>query len=503
MQNRAGRLILNSIYSVLAWSLPVALGLLVTPYLLKTLGVEAYGVYLVILGLIGYSFTFNLSKAVAKFVAEYGVTGETRKINSAITAAFLLSLAFGILGSIVIGLLSEWAVTDLLQITPELQRSARIALMIGGASIPFFLIGLVFQNILQGSHRFGALSFIVNLNWVLLSGGNVILVYLGAGIDSLLIWTVVAACVTAIISYIAARRAEPEYRLAFRDAGEMVRPVASYGSSIFLYQFFGSVMLVFERAWLTRSFGAETAAYYLVPMGLVFYFHAFMSNLTAAIFPVLNELLADRERLLELYKKSTKLLVSLTVLFLLSTIAGGHSFLKLWIDPLFADSSSPLLVIHAITFGLIVVMMAVWQVNEVFHAARVNSLVAGIWAVITITLMMLAADRWNAEGIALSRTIGVAVTLPAIALIERRFFGAVQWRFWRQLITKIGAAACVLAAIEYLVFFSTEPGWLGLVIGLGAGALGYAATLYFTGFVSPDERAALLQVFGIGRQSVQ
>ena len=98
MQNKSGRLILNSIYSLLAWLLPVTLGLLVTPFLLKRLGVEAYGVYLVILGFIGYSFTFSVSKAVAKFVAEFGVTGETRKINSAITASFFLSLAMGILG---------------------------------------------------------------------------------------------------------------------------------------------------------------------------------------------------------------------------------------------------------------------------------------------------------------------------------------------------------------------------------------------------------------------
>ena len=90
MQNRSGRLILNSIYSLLAWLLPVTLGLLVTPFLLKRLGIEAYGVYLVILGFIGYSFTFSVSKAVAKFVAGFKTTGETQKINSVIKAAFYI-----------------------------------------------------------------------------------------------------------------------------------------------------------------------------------------------------------------------------------------------------------------------------------------------------------------------------------------------------------------------------------------------------------------------------
>lgn len=492
MQNRSGRLILNSIYSLLGWLLPITLGLLVTPFLLKRLGVEAFGVYLVILGFIAYSFTFSVSRSVAKFVAEFKPTGDTSKINSAITAAFYISLAAGVLGALITALLAEWAVKDVLQISAEFQRPATIALMIGGASIPLILVGQVFQNVLQGSHRFGAVSVITNLNWFLLNAGNVLLVLNGFGIDALLMWTVVVAGVVAAVFYGAAKRAEPDYGLSFTSAGAMLRPVAGYAASIFLYQIVGSLMLLFERAWVTRNFGADTAAYYLVPMALAMYFHGFVSTVTAATFPALNELLSDRLRLVELYKKSTKLVAALTALFLLSIYFGGKSFLSLWIDPQFAENSYRILFIHALTFGLMAAVIGIWQINEVFSASRINSLLAGIWAIITIALIVWASSQWGVEGVAASRLIGVAVTLPAIFLVERRFLGAVQWRFWGTITTRILAAAVAFSLIQYFVnSWTNTRGWIGLIVPIAFGTLTYVFVLGLTGFVAKDEIAAM------------
>ncbi len=502
MQTRSGRLILNVIYSLIAWLLPVTLGFLVTPFLLKRLGVEVYGVYLVVLGLIGYTFTFNLSRAVAKFVAEFNASGNERKINSAITAAFIVSGSIGLIGAVVLAIFAEWAVTEVLRISPEFRAPAKMALMIGGIGIPFTLVGQVFQNVLMGTNRFGALSVITNINWVLLNVGNVALAYFGYGVDSLILWTVIVAVVNFAISYVAARRAEPNYGLEFGSVGVMVRPVILYGSSIFIYQFFGSLMLVFERAWLSRSFGVEVAAYYLVPMALVFYFNGLMSNLTSAVFPMLNELLSEPDRLIELYQKSTKLLLSLTVLFLLSTFFGGKIFLSLWIDPQFAENSYRLLLIHAFTFGMITVFIAAWQINEAFNAARLNSLLAAIWALVTIVLMVSVADIWRAEGVALSRTVGVAVTLPGIFWIEKRFLGSVQWAFWLKLVKCIGVASVVLSLIELLTFSSFGSTWIGLLSGTGLGVFGYFLTLYLTGFVTADEKAALFRAFRVGRGAV-
>jgi len=503
MQTRSGRLILNVIYSALAWILPATLGLVVTPYLLNRLGVEAYGLYLVILGFIAYAFTFSVNRAVVKYVAEFSTTGDVAKANSVITSAFLLSLALGAGGMIIVALLSDWVVSDVLQITAELQRTATVALMYGGASIPFLLVGQVFQSVLQGKHRFRVLSVISNTNWLLLNGGNVTLASLGYGVNTLLMWTVAVAAAIAIVSYSLFRRLEPAFHLEFRSASRTFWLVSSYGFSVTLYQLFGSLLNLFERAWLTRNFGTEAASYYLVPMTLALYFHAIMASLTAAIFPVMNELLDDRQRAIELYAKMSKVLTAASVLFILSVLLGGRAFLGLWINEAFAGNSYPMLVIHAGAFGLIVILISTWQLNEAYHSPKVNALIAGIWALVSIAAMIIIPNEWGSAGTAAGRLIGVAITLPMISFAERRAFGSAQACFWRSTAARIGLASVVLAAIEYPAFNYFQLSWAGLILISAIGSIAYFLTLYWSGLFTPEEKAIVLRTLGFGKAAVQ
>lgn len=69
MQTRTGRLIVNSVFSLLGWAAPAVLGILFTPIILHYLGAESYGVYLVILGFMSYAITPSVGRAISKFVA--------------------------------------------------------------------------------------------------------------------------------------------------------------------------------------------------------------------------------------------------------------------------------------------------------------------------------------------------------------------------------------------------------------------------------------------------
>lgn len=492
MQTRTGRLIVNSIFSLLGWAAPAVLGIIFTPIILRFLGAESYGVYLVILGFMSYAITPSVGRAVAKFVAEYRASGDVEKINSAITVGFLIHLAGGILTAALTAILSRWIVVDVLQISPVYQDSARTALIFCGLSVPIVLLGQVFQNVLLGEHRFGKLSLISNLNWLLLNVGNVVLASKGFGVDTLLLWTLAVSFVIAVITYVTARYQSPDLGLRFGSTRLMARPVALYSSSIFVYQLFGSLLILFERAWLMRNFGGAAASFYLVTMALVLYFHSFMTTLLAATFPVMNELLADPERLLSLYRKAKKITLAFTVLFVVTAILGGRAFLAGWIDPDFAANAFPLLVIHTLTFGLMVLALPAWQLNEVYRAAGLNSAMVVVWAAISISLMFFAGERWGEEGVAAARLAGVVFTLPMIIYSEHRFLGKILWRDMLELFAKAAIAAVVLGTIEYFVFSGFGNGWISLVLGTIAGVLGYAVVLLVTKFIADDERALMV-----------
>src|SRR5688572_20289802 len=89
----------NVIYGSLTWILQLGLNLIAVPVIVSSLGNAEYGIYALVLGFIGYSFTFNFGRAITKYIAEYRATGEAEKMNDVVSACLFLSLSVGSIGA--------------------------------------------------------------------------------------------------------------------------------------------------------------------------------------------------------------------------------------------------------------------------------------------------------------------------------------------------------------------------------------------------------------------
>src|SRR5688572_16456997 len=85
------QLLKNVFYAFLAWLFPIVPTLFITPIIIDTLGVDAYGIYLVMLTLTTYFFAFGIGRAATKYVSEYVATGQTEKIGDIISASVILT----------------------------------------------------------------------------------------------------------------------------------------------------------------------------------------------------------------------------------------------------------------------------------------------------------------------------------------------------------------------------------------------------------------------------
>lgn len=493
MQDKKARLVLNSVFSLLSWLTPLILGILFTPLILARLGHDAFGVYLVILGFISYSFPFNIGRTITKYVAEFHASGETSKLNDAVSSGFWLSLVIGLIGSVMIALLAPWLVTDVLRVAPSYSRAAELALMLGGFSIPALLLGQVFQNVLQGVHKFGKVSLLTNLNSLFLYAGNVILVLGGFGVVSLLAWNLAVSVINLCASFAFARSLDHAYVPGIKVTGAMFKAIASYGFGVFSYQVFGLILLTFERGWLLREFGAAESAYYLLPMTLAIYIHSLVGSLLLAVFPAINELLSDRERLIKLYQKATKVVVTATSLAVANAICSGKYFLIVWVGYEFTANAYTNLVFHSLSFGMIALMIVIWQINEANRATRINAFQVFIWGAVAIPLMVLTSPIWSSEGVAASRLAGVLVTIPILFYCEKRFLGSVFWKFWLKLHAEVGLSVAALAVVQLLIYSYLEPSWITLAIGGIAGTAAFGVAAMITGLIAADEKALLMQ----------
>ncbi len=484
---------MNSLFSVIAWLFPILLGFISTPILVHGLGNEQYGLFAIVLGFISYSFTFGVGKVAGKYVPEFQANGQLEQITEVIAATFWFSLAIGAIGGSILIALAPYIVRDLLLVSTENQQTAIYSLYLAGGIGLVLMLSQVFQFVLQGLHRFDNYLALTNLNGLLLGIGNIVLALNGFGVAALLTWNLSVVSFTGILFYLRAKHLLPSIKLITDIPRDMVSTVVRYASSIILYQIFANVLFIFERAWVMRKFGSEALTFYFVPMLLAIYMHGFISSIVQAVFPVVNELLDARERVVTLYRRANKIILAIVGFGVTNFIVCGALFLKLWVSPELALSSYGLLVPHALTFGVIALAIMSFQLAEAFKLPVVNVIMTGSWMLIGIPLMIVGADMWHSEGVAWARFAAALVTFPIVAYTERRFLGQIEWRFWASAGIRVGVAAVAMGVVETLILSSVSDSYLSLFLAGMAGVVVYAGILAATNLLTRDDRQTILK----------
>ncbi|MBK9216013.1 MAG: oligosaccharide flippase family protein [Chloracidobacterium sp.] len=484
----------NVLFGLVTWILPLCLGLVATPILVGSLGHAEYGLYALILGLVGYSFTFNFGRAITKYVAEFRATGRTEEIAGIISSSLALNITIGLAGSILLCLLAEWLVRDVFAI-PEAEQQLTIrAIYLASAIIFFTMLSQVFSSVLHGLQRFDVYSKIFSVHSILLVSGNILLALLNFDLLGLLKWNLALLVVFSFIYAIAAVRLLPAPRARIGFAAGILGRILAYSGAIVVYQVLGNVVLLFERGWITQRLGSESLTYYVVPMSLGIYLHGFISSLVMVVFPLASELERDRHRLQKLYTKATKLVSALVVFLVLSVLVVNERFLTLWMGADFAVIAAPLLVAHIICFGLVAILTVSWQMSEGLGRPHFNAILTGISSVICISLMLALIVPYGLLGVAVARLIGFATIFFSILFAEKWLFGAVQADFWLTHLRRVIPAAIVAGICEYALARFLPLGWMSLIAIGGAGAAAYVVLLWLLDFVTVDEKLLIREI---------
>jgi O-antigen/teichoic acid export membrane protein len=353
------------------------------------------------------------------------------------------------------------------------------------------MLSQIFNSVLQGIHRFDVYSKIFNLNNLALLSGNLVLAVLGFGLISLFVWNLSVTCSTCVIFAISAKRLLPEFKLNFKFQPETLKLIIKYSYGVIGYQILSNFLLLFERGWIFRKLGAESLTYYVVPMTLAIYIHAFISSLIIVIFPLASELKNDNEKLLRLYTKATKIVVLFVVFLGTTIIIESRFFLTLWMGAEFADKTWMLLVVHTVTFSLVAIQAVSWQMTEGLGYPNYNFLLFLVCLVISVSLMVGLTPSLGNLGIAIGRMAGYAAIFLSIFYVERWFFKKVQIKFWMRAIAILFVSSTASALTEQFIVQTYSQSWLVLAAATIVGAFVYFFMVWALGFVSEDEKLLL------------
>jgi O-antigen/teichoic acid export membrane protein len=484
----------NVLYSLTGWIVPVALGVIATPIIVRSLGPHEYGIYALILGFIAYSFNFNIGRATTKYVAEYRASGDTGKIPEIISATFAVNLFVGLVGIGLILVSGPWIVGSVFQIDETLRAETLTALNISAFIIFGLMLSQVFISVIQGVNRFDVFSKIQNATSLVMISGNVLLALAGYGLIALLYWNLLATSLSVILAAISAARLLPEFSLSLRVKADAIRQVVRYSSAIVGYQIVANILLLFERGWITAKLGSEALTYYVVPMTLGMLLHGLIGSSMLTFFPIASATGSDRTQLLSLYKKASKAVTFIVVFAVVSLIALNAPIMRFWVGDDFAANSSVTLIFHSLSFGIIAIAVIAHQTAEGLGFPSF-----GFWMILSIMvvglpLMVILTNPYGNIGVAAARLAGFSLMLPGIAYVERWAFARVQIGFWVKTGGMLLAAGMAAGLLQRLLVGVLPGNWFALLAVFGAGGITYGVVLLALGFLGEDEKDILRQV---------
>jgi len=135
------------------------INLVLSPYIVHSLGDGAYGAWVLLSSLVGYLGLLDLGTrgAVTRYVATYHAAHRHEDAGRIASTALIL---FGGLGLLAVGasVLLALLVNHAFRVPDELADAARIAVVLSGVNVAVSLVSGVFGGIVVGMQRFDSLN---------------------------------------------------------------------------------------------------------------------------------------------------------------------------------------------------------------------------------------------------------------------------------------------------------------------------------------------------------
>ena len=382
-----------------------------TPILVRTLGLERYGVLLLVLGFALYAglAEFGVGMATARFIAKAEdelersrVLGASLMVSAplaAVAGGLFACLSFRDLG-MKVGLSNSVAI--------ELEN-ARAALFFLGMSL---VLSSVLSGLMYGLQRFIALNLISLLStatYTLAPAGYAVVI--GHDISGL-IWSVdLGQLLLITVGMVLCGRAH--FYPVFRGVdATLIRGLFHYGAWSTLGSALHRATNSIDRPFIGALIGAATIPFFAVPQSIVSRSSIVVGALTGSVFPRLSRLegtSAYRELLKTCYRSAC----SLAPLYIIGILV-FPLFLKFWLGSAFAKSAAAVAILLGLAGWLDAIGSVPYAALTATHKISRESKLASLVLLPNLGLLCISLIHFGILGAA-----GVAVARSAAYLIGR------------------------------------------------------------------------------------
>jgi O-antigen/teichoic acid export membrane protein len=345
-------LVMNTLWNLAGQVVPLLVAVMAIPFLVKGLGVERFGVLMLVLTFIGYFsiFDLGLGRALTKLVAEKLGNGCQDNIPGLVWTALALMLCLGIIGAIILGCLSPWLAHSALKIPKLIQREVFGSLILVAVTIPIVTSTIGLCGVLEAYQRFD-LTNAVRIPMGLFTFLGPLLVVPFSHNLTYIVAVLMAGRMCSWIAHLwLCLHVVPALRKISVHRSSL-RPLLSFGSWMTVTNIISPLMVYMDRFLISVLVSITAVAYYTIPQEVVIRLTVIPMAIVGVLFPAFSTYLAERrENAIVLFDRSVNYLFIIMFPISLLVVAQAKEALQLWLGSEFAQSSTG--VLQWLTVGL-------------------------------------------------------------------------------------------------------------------------------------------------------
>ncbi|MBW6504969.1 oligosaccharide flippase family protein [bacterium] len=470
-----GVLARNALWNLTGLAVPIVVAILCIPVIVNRLGAEKFGVLNLAWMVIGYFtlFDLGLGRALTKLVAEKLGHERQDDLPSLIWTASLMMTVLGILGAVVLALLTPYLVNHIFKVPNGIRQETTRTFYLLAVAVPLVISTTGLRGILEAHQRFDLSSALrASMGTFMFLGPLLVLPF-----SRNLFWITFVLVTGRIVAWgfylLFCFRVLPGLRAHISPKLDMVRPLLAFGGWMTVSNVISPLMTYLDRFLIGAMISMAAVAYYSTPWEIVTKFLVIPGAVVGVMFPAFSATyVQDRFRASQLYRRSLKyVFLSLFPLTLL-VASFAKEGINLWLGAEFAVNGfrvMQLLAIGVLMNGIASIPFAFIQgvgrpdVTAKFHLAEAAVYLPSAWLLIR---------GYGVTGAALAWMLRAGVDALLLLLFADRLLGMESARDARPAISWLLIAA-VLILIVALSPVTIRIPLVGIVLTILALAMWY------------------------------
>lgn len=396
------------------FAMPILL-LAATPFLVRRLGIEQYGIWMLVNSIAGMMGIVNpcFGDAAIKFVAHYRGRNDTAGAVRIARTVFTIYIFWAFITFTIIYLAAPFLINYVFKVNAGMRTMAVTAIRLGGAAFSLRFFESVCSSTLRGFERYDLASAANIFTKVSVIGSAVFLVGLGHGVIEILIAVLVITNISILIQgYLAQRLLKGVFYKPIFDIGSL-REVSGFGFWRWLQEMTSAVFLQSDRFLISAILGTGMLTYYTVSLQIAQQVYRLLSSAASFIFPVTSALNSSGETdgLQRLYSHSTMVIALSAAVIVLPLYFLASPILTVWMGADFARISVPALKLLVLSYGAYSLTIIPSSFLNGTGFIKINVLFGAISAAVIVSVSVVLLPRIGIVGAGWAHIVNILAVI--------------------------------------------------------------------------------------------